>query len=513
YMDEAGRFERLAAMDAGRLLAEGTPADILQRTGCATLEEAFVALLPEDKRRGHEPLAIAPLPADAAADVAIEAEGLTRRFGDFTAVDKVSFRIRRGEIFGFLGSNGCGKSTTMKMLTGLLPATEGVARLFGHEVDAGDMQTRRRVGYMSQSFSLYGELTVLQNLVLHAQLFHVPPERREQRVQQMLESFGLREVQHKLPEALPLGMRQRLSLAVAMVHEPELLILDEPTSGVDPVARDGFWRLLAQLSREQGVTIFISTHFMNEAERCDRISLMHAGKVLASGAPQQLVRERGAASLEDAFISHLKEAEGEVEGASPNTQHIHISSPASYAVNHAIPNENAKEKGVHGKKGTAARWPGLRRLLACAWREALDLRRDPVRAALALLGSVVLVLVIGFGTSLDVDNLNYAVLDRDQTPLSRDYTLNISGSRYFLEQPPLRDAADMEQRLRRGTIMLAVEIPPGFARRVQRGEPVEVGAWIDGSMPQRAETARAYVQGLHQHWLLQQAAAAGQRSA
>ena len=513
YMDEAGRFERLAAMDAGRLLAEGTPAQLLQRTGCATLEEAFVALLPEEKRRGHEPLAIAPLPLAQEEDIAIEAEGLTRRFGNFTAVDRVSFRIRRGEIFGFLGSNGCGKSTTMKMLTGLLPATEGVARLFGHEVDAGDMQTRRRVGYMSQSFSLYGELTVLQNLVLHAQLFHVPPGRREQRVQQMLESFGLREVQHKLPEALPLGMRQRLSLAVAMVHEPELLILDEPTSGVDPVARDGFWRLLAQLSREQGVTIFISTHFMNEAERCDRISLMHAGKVLASGAPQQLVRERGAASLEDAFISHLKEAEGEAEGASPNTQHVHISSPASYAGNHTIPHKNVKEKGVHGKEGTAARWPGLRRLLACAWREALELRRDPVRAALALLGSVVLVLVIGFGTSLDVDNLNYAVLDRDQTPLSRDYRLNISGSRYFLEQPPLRDAADMEQRLRRGKIMLAVEIPPGFARRVQRGEPVEVGAWIDGSMPQRAETARAYVQGLHQHWLLQQAAAAGQRSA
>ena len=530
YMDEAGRFERLAAMDAGRLLATGTPADILQRTGCATLEEAFIALLPAEKTRGYEPLAIAPLPEGAAADIAIEAEHLTQRFGDFTAVDDVSFRIRRGEIFGFLGSNGCGKSTTMKMLTGLLPATSGTARLFGHEVDASDMATRRRVGYMSQSFSLYGELTVRQNLVLHAQLFHVPLARREQRVQQMLEQFGLLEVQHKLPEALPLGMRQRLSLAVAMVHEPDMLILDEPTSGVDPVARDSFWRLLVQLSRGQGVTIFITTHFMNEAERCDRISLMHAGRVLASGAPQQLAAERGAATLEAAFIGYLKEAEqtrtislaaaeGEgrvgVQRAAPSRQtHAEEGAmnraptytnnsddwlPASYAGNSDIPTKN-----------TAAHWPGLRRLLACAWREALELQRDRVRATLALLGSIVLVLVIGFGTSLDVENLRYAVLDRDQSQTSRNYTLGIAGSRYFQQQPPLQDDADMEQRLKGGKIALALEIPPGFERRVQRGQPVEVGAWLDGSMPQRAETVRGYVQGLHQHWLAQQAQAAGQ---
>ena len=531
YMDEAARFERLAAMDAGRLLAVGTPAEILQRTGCAALEDAFIALLPAEKTRGHEPLTIAPLPPGAGGDIAIEAQGLTQRFGDFTAVDNVSFRIRRGEIFGFLGSNGCGKSTTMKMLTGLLPATSGTAWLFGREVDAGDMQTRRRVGYMSQSFSLYGELTVLQNLVLHAQLFHVPAERRPQRVQQMLGQFGLVQVQHKLPEALPLGMRQRLSLAVAMVHAPDMLILDEPTSGVDPVARDSFWRLLVQLSRAQGVTIFITTHFMNEAERCDRISLMHAGRVLASGAPQQLVSERGAATLEDAFISYLKEAEGIL----PDTTSINASSPASYAGDgdipyqetaDALPQEDSVGAGlvparapVHTQKGRPqgkareagmARWPRLRRLLACAWREALELRRDGVRATLALLGSIVLVLVIGFGASLDVDNLSYAVLDRDQSQLSRNYSLNISGSRYFLEKAPLRDIDDMQQRLQRGQIMLAIEIPPGFARDVQRGQPVEIGAWVDGSMPQRAETVRGYVQGLHQHWLAQLATQTGQ---
>ena len=185
-----------------------------------------------------------PLALDDQAEIAIEARDLTMRFGDFVAVDHVNFRIRKGEIFGFLGSNGCGKSTTMKMLTGLLPASEGRAWLFGQEVDPRNIDTRRRVGYMSQAFSLYGELTVEQNLVLHARLFHVPEAEIPARVDEMAARFSLDAVRDALPENLPMGVRQRLSLAVAMVHKPELLILDEPTSGVDPVARDNFWRLL-----------------------------------------------------------------------------------------------------------------------------------------------------------------------------------------------------------------------------------------------------------------------------
>ncbi len=224
---------------------------------------------------------------------AIEAEGLTQRFGKFTAVDHVSFRIERGEIFGFLGSNGCGKSTTMKMLTGLLAPTEGEALLFGRHLDAGDMATRERVGYMTQAFSLYGELTVRQNLELHSHLFHLPEDRRAARVQEMLERFDLLGVADSRPESLPLGQKQRLQLAVAIIHGPEVLILDEPTSGVDPVARDSFWRYLISLSRDDGVTIFLSTHFMNEAERCDRISLMNAGKVLAVGTAKELTQRRG----------------------------------------------------------------------------------------------------------------------------------------------------------------------------------------------------------------------------
>ena len=201
YMGEAERFDRLVAMDAGRVLAEGAPSELLARTAAASLEEAFIALLPEAKRQRHQPVALAPLAAAAETETAIEAEELSCRFGDFTAVDRVSFRIRRGEIFGFLGSNGCGKTTTMKMLTGLLPATSGRARLFGRELAADDREVRRRVGYMSQSFSLYGELSVRQNLDLHGRLFQVPAAELPGRVRELAERFGLDGVMEALPEA------------------------------------------------------------------------------------------------------------------------------------------------------------------------------------------------------------------------------------------------------------------------------------------------------------------------
>jgi len=520
YMDEAQRFDWLIAMDDGAVLATGTPAELLARTGTATLEEAFIVLLPDAKKRGHEPVVIAPLAADANAEIAIEAQGLTMRFGDFVAVDHVSFRIRRGEIFGFLGSNGCGKSTTMKMLTGLLPATEGKAWLFGQQVDPRDLDTRRRVGYMSQAFSLYGELTVRQNLVLHARLFHVPETQIAARVFEMAQRFDLSATLDTLPDSLPLGVRQRLSLAVAMVHRPDLLILDEPTSGVDPVARDNFWRLLIALARDDQVTIFISTHFMNEALRCDRISLMHAGRVLVSDTPDALTRQRGAATLEAAFIAYLVDAGADGKAAqakqgaqSPQAAASAPSTPSapsapstpSTSSTPATRNSASPPAPASPPPPTSHRGFSFGRAFSYMWRESLELRRDPVRATLALAGSLILLFVMGFGISMDVEDLRYAVFDLDQTSLSRDYDLNLSGSRYFIEAPPIRNYADMDRRLRSGELSLAIEIPPGFARDVARGTPVRIGVWIDGSMPQRAETVRGYVSGMHAGWLLDEA--------
>lgn len=495
YMDEAQGFDWLVAMDDGQVLATGTPAELMQKTATLSLEAAFIGLLPEIKRRGHQRVEIPPLTMADSAAVAIEAQNLTMRFGDFVAVDHVSFRIRRGEIFGFLGSNGCGKSTTMKMLTGLLPATEGDAWLFGQKVNPHDIAIRRRVGYMSQSFSLYAELNVQQNLILHARLFHVPESEVAERVADMVARFDLQDVVDMLPDKLPLGIRQRLSLAVAMVHQPELLILDEPTSGVDPVARDNFWRLMIELARRDHVTIFISTHFMNEAERCDRISLMHAGRVLASDAPAALVAQRGAATLEQAFIDYLLEADG---GDVP--QPVSDASAVGSVNNAVLPASSATSASSFRQRCRRS----LGRIYTYTWREALELKRDPVRSTLALLGSLLLMFVMGYGISMDVENLRFAVLDRDQTVLSQNYILNLAGSRYFVEHAPIADYAELDRRMRSGELSLAIEIPPGFARDVERGKSVQIGAWVDGAMPQRAETVNGYVQGMHQQWFLQQ---------
>ena len=480
YMEEAERFDWLVAMDGGRVVGSGSAAELKARTGSGTLEQAFIRLLPEERRRGHSSLVIPPRQCDDDG-WAIDASGLTQRFGDFTAVDNVSFTIGRGEIFGFLGSNGCGKTTTMKMLTGLLPPTSGTARLFGKVVDAGNLDTRRQVGYMSQAFSLYGELSVAQNLDLHARLFHLPRERIGPRIAELTERFGLAPYAAMPAADLPLGIRQRLSLAVAVVHQPTLLILDEPTSGVDPVARDQFWALLVELSRQQGVTIFISTHFMNEAERCDRISLMHAGRVLASDTPAALQAASGADCLEAAFIGYLEQA---------------ASRPAVTETPAAPPTPQPRNT----RHAATARF-SLQRLLGIAWRESLELLRDPIRLAFALIGSVLLMFVLGFGISMDVENLRFAVLDRDQSPESRDYIQNIAGSRYFMQQPALRDSAELERRMASGELSLALEIPPGYGRDLRLNRQPQIGAWVDGALPFRGETARGYLQGLHLQYI------------
>ncbi|MBA3908567.1 MAG: multidrug ABC transporter ATP-binding protein [Rhodobacter sp.] len=481
YMDEAQRFDWLVAVDAGRIAAEGTPADLLARTGQATLEDAFVALLPEPRRRGYGGLVIPPR-EDGDNTAAIEAFGLTKTFGSFTAVDDVSFRIGKGEIFGFLGSNGCGKSTTMKMLTGLIPASAGRALLLGKSVDANDLGVRRRVGYMSQSFSLYGELTIRQNLALHAGIFELPQAERTPRVAELLVDFDLVEVADSLPEALPLGVRQRLQLAVAVLHRPEVLILDEPTSGVDPVARDAFWRYLITLSRRDRITIFLSTHFMNEAERCDRVSLMHAGRVLAVGAPAELAATKGDGSLEAAFIAYLEEASGtpEAPAAAPADPDLAAAPPQAASLR--------AERSARAVFDPSRLW-------AYARRETVEILRDPIRIAFALAGPLILMFAFGFGISFDVENLSYAVIDEDRTPESRLFLESFEGSRNFARAADPVDLVAAERTMRRGQLVMVVEIPAGFGRDLRAGRPTEVSVSIDGAMPFRAETARGYVAG------------------
>ena len=488
YMDEAQRFDWLIAMNDGKILDTGSPQELLDKTGCDNLDSAFIRLLPESKRAGHKDLVVPPLGEDADNDISIEAEGLTKRFGDFTAVDHVSFRIRRGEIFGFLGSNGCGKTTTMRMLTGLLPATEGEAKLFGKPIDGNSMEMRKNLGYMTQLFSLYTELTVRQNLELFARLYGIPKDDVKKSVDEMLTRFDLGGVSDALPAALPLGIRQRLSLAAAVIHHPSILILDEPTSGVDPVARDSFWELIIQLSRQDKVTVFVTTHFMNEAERCDRISLMHAGKSLACDTPKGLIEKRHASSLEAAFIGLLEEAG---DGAPVDAE------PISAAATDA-PAEEAPKK--------QSKWFDFQRFYTCFWREMLELRRDKIRTTLALFGAMILLVGIGYGLNMDVEGIDYAVLDNDQSELSRSYLLNISGSRYFKEHEPVKGYEDLDRRMMNGELSLVVEIPPGFGKDVQRGATPQVAYWLDGSEPTNAETINGYVKALHLLWQQKRAA-------
>jgi ribosome-dependent ATPase len=478
YMEEARRFDWVCAMHAGRVLVTGAPAELLRATQTRDLDAAFSALVPARER----PLAAANAQPQRArtGEVAIEAASLCKRFGDFRAVDDVSFRIERAEIFGFVGSNGCGKTTTMKLLTGLLEASSGEARVFGRIVDAADLETRRRVGFMSQSFSLYTELTARQNLELHAHLFRVPHAEIAPRVAELARRFGLADWLDRRAEALPLGLRQRLSLAVALIHEPELLILDEPTSGVDPAARDDFWEHLTLLSRERGVTIFLSTHFMNEAARCDRVALMHAGRVLAVDEPGALALRYGARDLDGAFVAAIEAAEG----------------VAPAAAGSAAP-------PVRTRASASARVRGfeLARLLACARRESVELLRDGVRLAFALLGPIALAIVTGYGISFDVEKLAFAALDRDQSAASRAYLDHFAASRYFERRAAAASSEELDRRLRSGELRLAIELPPHFGRELARRDSPEVAIWLDGAMPFRAETSRGYAEGVHARYL------------
>lgn len=479
YFDEAKRFEYLLAMDDGRLIVNAPTQQVLDDTHTDTLEEAYVKLLPPTKQDKGGALQLTPFVAEKDAPPAIEAKDLTKRFGDFIAVNNVSFTIQRGEIFGFLGSNGCGKSTTMKMLTGLLDASSGSAKLLGHTVNANDMKTRMKIGYMSQSFSLYEELTVRQNLVLSARLYQMDDAQISPAVEESLQQFDLVDFGDTAPGDLPLGIRQRLQLAAACLHHPEVLILDEPTSGVDPIARDMFWKHLLHLSRDNRTTIFVSTHFMNEAERCDRISFMHQGRVLAIGTPKQLCENKNTDDLETAFIEYLEEAAGTDKNNAT-------------AENKTSATENTEVSASSSNNADSLRyWFGT--VWTFAVREGKELLRDKIRLFFALLGPVVLMLMAAWSVSFDVEHVKFAVLDRDQTVESRALVEYFRGSRYFTFTENLHTADEIDETLKVSKARLVIDIPPHFGRDLLRGNKPEVGFYVDGTMPFMTENIKSFI--------------------
>ena len=245
-------------------------------------------------RARHEP----PSPA---AEHAVLAQGLTKRFGNFAAVDCVDLAVRPGEIFGFLGANGAGKTTTIRMLCGLLAPSEGEAWVDGLPVSRRADQVKRRIGYMSQRFSLYMDLTIGENLEFYGGVYGLSARDIAERGAQAAEQLGLSAFRDRLPSGLPPGYRQRLALGCSVLHRPRILFLDEPTGGVDPMARRTFWDLIYDLS-DGGATVFVTTHYMDEAEYCGRVSIMDQGRIVALGSPQELKQTHGASSMQDVFL-------------------------------------------------------------------------------------------------------------------------------------------------------------------------------------------------------------------
>lgn len=240
--------------------------------------------------------------------LAVEVEELVKRFGDFVAVDRVSFQVDRGEIFGFLGPNGAGKSTTIRILCGLLGPTAGRARVVGYDVGTEPEEVKKHIGYMSQKFSLYDDLTVEENLEFFGGIYQVEKGARRERIEAALGTAGLGERRGEMARNLAGGWKQRLALGCALLHEPPIVFLDEPTSGVDPLARREFWELIHRLARA-GRTIFVTTHHMDEAEQCDRLALMYQGRLIALEAPGTLKRDLGKKSMEEVFVALIEEQE------------------------------------------------------------------------------------------------------------------------------------------------------------------------------------------------------------
>jgi ABC-2 type transport system ATP-binding protein len=308
------------------VLREGAPAEQIQALADraqvqlalvpARFEDAFIDLLGGGPG-GTSTLAERLSPVELGSDVAVSCRNLTKRFGEFTATDQVSFEVQKGEIFGLLGPNGAGKSTTFKMLCGLLKPTAGEAHVVGHDLRRATAAAKSRLGYMAQKFSLYGLLSVRQNLEFSAGVYGLEGNMRRERIEEMIATFDLGDWLSATPDSLPLGHKQRLALACSLMHRPPVLFLDEPTSGVDPITRREFWTHINGLARK-GVTIMVTTHFMDEAEYCDRVAMLSRARLIALDTPDALKRiaanpERPDPTMEDAFIHLVESADREME--------------------------------------------------------------------------------------------------------------------------------------------------------------------------------------------------------
>ncbi len=513
---EGGRVRVVCASDD-----EDCPASVGGVSAAAALEpvpprfeDGFMMLLWQtagQKRPAAPQMSLERPPQGDGGQPVVEARNLVRKFGDFTAVDDVSFEVRRGEVFGLMGPNGAGKTTTFRMLCGLSAATAGMLRVAGSDLRRAGAQARERVGYVAQKFSLYGQLTVTENLEFFASAYGLHGSRRSERVKWALHEFELSRLAGLPSGQLPGGYRQRLAMAAALLHEPEILFLDEPTSGADPLARREFWRRITSLA-EQGVTVVVTTHFMEEAEYCDRVAIMDAGHVLAEGAPAELRRRAHAAggrapTMEDAFIAVVEEArnphfatplgeERPAEHAPRAQQDLHPGRSWTEPANEKAGPENANRH--RGLRATARRTGALVR------KEIRQIVRDSSSIAIGIVMPVLLIALFGYALSLDVRLVPIAIVLEDPSPDAAELAAGFRLSSYF-------DARLMTSMAQAQRLMLdrevdgIVRIRPDFARRLSHAD-AEVQVIVHGTDANRARIIERYAQGAVAQWMARQAA-------
>ncbi|HVV99616.1 MAG TPA: ATP-binding cassette domain-containing protein [Planctomycetaceae bacterium] len=428
--------------------------------------------------------------AESGADqTVVQAEGLTKQFGDFTATDDISFEIGRGEIFGLLGPNGAGKSTTFKMMCGLLKPTSGRAFVDGLDLYEAAGVARARIGYMAQKFSLYGDLSVRQNLSFFAGVYGLRGEQLDDAVARVVGTFKLEPYLDVNSGELPLGFKQRLALACAIMHEPAVLFLDEPTSGVDPLTRREFWSHINAMV-ERGVTILVTTHFLDEAEYCDRIGLVYRGQVIAEGSPDDLkgrVRSDGREepTLEDAFIELVEESD-RAAGREPNVQ-----------------TEASLRSLTRSAPHTRSRKSRLRRMAALVRKESLQIVRDPSSILIAGVLPLLLLFVYGFGVSLDLRKIAVGLVIEKPSPETDSFVESFTASRYFTVRVAHTRPA-FEDELVSGRLKGVVVLAGDFSERLGRGDTAPIQVIVDGSDPNTAALVAGYVQLLWGNWVQQE---------
>lgn len=431
-----------------------------------------------------------PIQIDAPSDIVIEASLLTKQFGSFTATDHINFKVKQGEIFGLLGPNGAGKSTTFKMMCGLLTPTSGNAIVLGLDLQKSPSQARQRIGYMAQKFSLYGDLTVLQNLQFFSGIYGLSGKRQFEKMNEMLKVFDLKEFSHMKTNELSLGFKQRLALSCAIMHEPSILFLDEPTSGVDPITRREFWTHINGLV-EKGVTVMVTTHFMDEAEYCDRIALIYRSQLIAAGTPDELkqsvkTESRPEPSMEDAFIELvMQHDQGDQTAATTATADPE---PVEYYRENLIKKHDA-----------------LRRCIALCRKEYYQIIRDPGSILIAFVLPMIMLFIYGYGINLDTSKIRLGMVIDDSSPESRHFEMAFTGSPY-INAIPMKSHRFAARELTAGQVRGLVIIQPNFAKKLSQSQgiaPVQI--ITDGSETNTANFVNAYATGAWTIWQQQRA--------